>query len=408
MPRPRGYWRKRSGSRERAALRAVAAELGEAAARSTPPDREDDRRRRIVRAARDHLAAGSAARGFVLRARAARAGAARPARAEALALLGDLESAVDVSHRSRPFRQALRESVGRPELELDPRGLAYSLRVTEGLAAAEAHAHGRSGSPSSSGATCSRLERLRRSPSSASTRASRRHSRSPSGQSSLLVAPAMRARSTRLPRAPGGTASSGRGGSPRRVRCLEHAARSTAGATSRPSCGSLVSRAGRGTGGPSGARARVRGTVARAHVPVRGSELDDDARRTCRSPESRRTRATWSSHETSPRGLASTPRRRAVCRPVALRGAARDSRPLGRRAASSSRALRGLRQQPPRPASRPRSRSTSPITSRRCSRSDARPTRWLSSSCGRPTRGSSGTNGRPEIARCRGLVPQRR
>ncbi len=121
---------------------AVAAELGEAAGRLTPPDREDDRRRRVVWAAKDHLAAGSAERGFVLtRELLEQARPGRP-RAEALALLGDLESRAGAMPTAvEHLREALRESDGDPELELQIHEvLAHSLRVTEGLAVAEEHA----------------------------------------------------------------------------------------------------------------------------------------------------------------------------------------------------------------------------------------------------------------------------
>jgi DNA-binding CsgD family transcriptional regulator len=121
---------------------AVAAELGEAAGRSTPPDREDDRRRRVVRAAKDHLAAGSAERGFVLAGELlGHASRGRP-RAEALALLGDLEGrAGAMSAAVEHLREALRESDGDPELELAIHELlAHGTRITEGLTVAEAHA----------------------------------------------------------------------------------------------------------------------------------------------------------------------------------------------------------------------------------------------------------------------------
>ena len=121
---------------------AVAAELGEAAGRLTPPDQDDDRRRRVVWAAKDHLAAGSAERGFVLsRELLEQAGPGRP-RAEALALLGDLESRAGAMPTAvEHLREALRESDGAPELELPIHELlAHSLRVTEGLSVAEEHA----------------------------------------------------------------------------------------------------------------------------------------------------------------------------------------------------------------------------------------------------------------------------
>ena len=121
---------------------AVAAELGEAAGRSTPPDREEDRRRRVVRAAKDHLAAGSAERGFVLaRELLEQATPGRP-RAEALALLGDLEGRAGAMPTAvEHLREALRESDGDPELELPIHELlAHDTRITEGLPVAEKHA----------------------------------------------------------------------------------------------------------------------------------------------------------------------------------------------------------------------------------------------------------------------------
>ncbi len=120
----------------------VAAELVEAAARSTPRDREDDRRRRLDRAARDHLAAGLAERGFVLARELLADASPGPARAEALALLGDLESAAgEIRTAVEYLREALCESRGRPELELRiHERIAQNTRISEGLAVAEKHA----------------------------------------------------------------------------------------------------------------------------------------------------------------------------------------------------------------------------------------------------------------------------
>ena len=119
----------------------VAAELGEAAAQATPRTREVDRRRRIVQAARDHLAAGSASRALTLARELVEAARPGPPRAEALRLLADVENAIDVSTGVDRCRQALREPGLPPELELElHRELALGLRITEGLAAAEAHA----------------------------------------------------------------------------------------------------------------------------------------------------------------------------------------------------------------------------------------------------------------------------
>ena len=119
----------------------VAAELGEAAARATPAGHEEDRRRRTHRAARDHLAAGSAERAFAL-ARESRT-AARPGRprAEALLLLGELETVAGTMHAAvEHLRDALREARGCPDLEAAIHGvLAFDTRISEGLDVAEQH-----------------------------------------------------------------------------------------------------------------------------------------------------------------------------------------------------------------------------------------------------------------------------
>lgn len=120
----------------------VAAELGESAARSTPADREEDRRHRVVRAARDHLAAGSAERAFVLGRELLEQASPGPARAEALALLGELEGmAGEIKPSVEYLREALRESDVPLELELELHvNLALGTRISEGLAVAERHA----------------------------------------------------------------------------------------------------------------------------------------------------------------------------------------------------------------------------------------------------------------------------
>jgi DNA-binding CsgD family transcriptional regulator len=123
----------------------VAAELGEAAARSTPLDREDDRRRRLIRAAKDHLAAGSAERGFALARELLEDASPGRARGEALALLGYLESWTGVRTGIRTavehFRKALRESDLPAELELELHAyLALLTASTEGLTVGEEHA----------------------------------------------------------------------------------------------------------------------------------------------------------------------------------------------------------------------------------------------------------------------------
>ncbi|HSC93084.1 MAG TPA: AAA family ATPase [Gaiellaceae bacterium] len=120
----------------------VAAELGEAAARATPADRADDRRRRLARAARDHLAGGLPDAAFALaRSLLADAAPGRP-RAEALVLLGDLENLVgDIGEAVEHHRRALREPGLPAVLEaVIHEQLAHDLRIFEGLGAAEEHA----------------------------------------------------------------------------------------------------------------------------------------------------------------------------------------------------------------------------------------------------------------------------
>ncbi len=120
----------------------VAAELAEAAARATPPHREEERRRRVMRAARDHAAAGSAERAFVFARELLEQASPGRARADALVLLGDLEGlAGEMQTTVEYFREALRESDGQPELDvLIHQNLSSSTRITEGLAVAEMHA----------------------------------------------------------------------------------------------------------------------------------------------------------------------------------------------------------------------------------------------------------------------------
>ena len=119
----------------------VAAELGEAAARFTPSDREDDRRRRVVSAAKDHLAAGSAERGLVLAHELLEHSQPGRERGEALALLGHVDRMIDVSTAVDRFREALSEPDIPLETQLDLQvNLALSTRITDGLAVAEGHA----------------------------------------------------------------------------------------------------------------------------------------------------------------------------------------------------------------------------------------------------------------------------
>jgi DNA-binding CsgD family transcriptional regulator len=120
----------------------LAAQLGEAAAQATPAEEAADRGRRARAAARDHLASGDAERGFALARTLVSDEPAGRARAEALALLGDLEALAGdlpaaVDHR----REALRTCDGDRALEsrLNEQ-LAYVLRITETLDVAVAHA----------------------------------------------------------------------------------------------------------------------------------------------------------------------------------------------------------------------------------------------------------------------------
>ncbi|HET6643664.1 MAG TPA: LuxR C-terminal-related transcriptional regulator, partial [Gaiellaceae bacterium] len=123
----------------------VAAELDEAAARSTPPEREDERRRRAIRAAKDHLAAGSAERGFVLAGELLVGASPGPARAETLALVGELEcwagARTGIRTAIEHFRKALHEPDLPTELELELHlFLAILTGNAEGLMVGEEHA----------------------------------------------------------------------------------------------------------------------------------------------------------------------------------------------------------------------------------------------------------------------------
>jgi DNA-binding CsgD family transcriptional regulator len=120
----------------------AAAELGEAAVRATPPELENDRRRRALGAARDHFTGGAVDRAAPLaRAELARAAPGR-ARAEALLLLAAIETNVGTVERAVEHgRAALAEAAGVPELELVAhQQLAYDTRIVDGLHVAERHA----------------------------------------------------------------------------------------------------------------------------------------------------------------------------------------------------------------------------------------------------------------------------
>ena len=121
---------------------ALAAQVGEAAMRATPAERAEDRTRRALAAARDHLASGESERGFAL-ARALLADEpAGPARADVLALLADLEAEageleVAAEHRRAALRAAAGDLVRQSRLHEQ---LAYVLRITESLDIAVTHA----------------------------------------------------------------------------------------------------------------------------------------------------------------------------------------------------------------------------------------------------------------------------
>ena len=120
----------------------VAAALGEAAARATPDACEEDRCRRLIRAARDHLGCGSVERGLMLARALLEQAAPGRVRAEALVLLGDLEGQIgSVVAAVEHYRAALDDVAGMPELELViHQKLAADTRVHEGLGVAGAHA----------------------------------------------------------------------------------------------------------------------------------------------------------------------------------------------------------------------------------------------------------------------------
>jgi DNA-binding CsgD family transcriptional regulator len=120
----------------------TAAELGEAAVRATPAALEDDRRRRALGAAEDHLTSGAIERAARLAHEVLdRAPSGRP-RGEALVLLARIETNVGLIDRAVEYgRAALAEAAGSPELELVVhQQLAYDTRNVEGLHVAEGHA----------------------------------------------------------------------------------------------------------------------------------------------------------------------------------------------------------------------------------------------------------------------------
>jgi DNA-binding CsgD family transcriptional regulator len=120
----------------------VAAELCEAAVRATPTGANAERHRRLLQAASDHRDAGAAERAAMLADDALRQATSRPARAEALALLANLEAWFGSPPAAvEYFRKALGEAAGTPMLELViHERLAWVLPPTEGDGAAWPHA----------------------------------------------------------------------------------------------------------------------------------------------------------------------------------------------------------------------------------------------------------------------------
>src|SRR6266571_895363 len=92
---------------------AVAAELGEQAVRLTPLERDDERRRRSLAAARAHHAAGEWTRARAIASELLAEVEIGPMRAEALVLLAELEG---VDRSAALLEEALREAASRPAL----------------------------------------------------------------------------------------------------------------------------------------------------------------------------------------------------------------------------------------------------------------------------------------------------
>ena len=118
----------------------VAAELGEHAVRLTPPDAPEDARRRLIAAARAHLAAGDSQRARVLAGDLVATAPPGAARADALLLSAELETD-DLQHTLPLLREALAEAADVPALQVAiHQQLSLRVRFSEGLAAAELHA----------------------------------------------------------------------------------------------------------------------------------------------------------------------------------------------------------------------------------------------------------------------------
>jgi DNA-binding CsgD family transcriptional regulator len=113
----------------------AAAELAEHALRLTPNDGERDRHRRALAAARAHFDAGEPRRARTLAQELLAREPTGRRRAEVLVLLSDIEGDIDLRH------QALDEARDDPALQARiHQWLAWRVRSSEGLEAAEAHA----------------------------------------------------------------------------------------------------------------------------------------------------------------------------------------------------------------------------------------------------------------------------
>jgi DNA-binding CsgD family transcriptional regulator len=130
-----------SVARARGAVSA-AAELAELAGRRTPAEAADDGRRRLLQAARDHVASGTPDKARALGQEVLAHAATGLARAQALALLGEVQVKVGKPRMAVTLlRDALAEEHDDGELKIVLHGLlAWQLQNTEGLSLAERHA----------------------------------------------------------------------------------------------------------------------------------------------------------------------------------------------------------------------------------------------------------------------------
>jgi DNA-binding CsgD family transcriptional regulator len=120
----------------------VASELAEHALRLTPPEAGSDRRRRMLFAARAHLAAADVRRAHMLAGEAIAAASPGDDRAEALVLLSEIEAAAgDLQKAIAVRREALAEPGVSERLQAEThQWLGSAVRMSEGLDAGELHA----------------------------------------------------------------------------------------------------------------------------------------------------------------------------------------------------------------------------------------------------------------------------